>query len=109
MIEHINEWPWGKTITLIYADGQATVDMSFEKNNPGVCYLSGLSVIPEARRQGMASSLMQHCINYCRANDIFRIDINSVKEPFIMDFYHKLGFIDLDENEGFMRMYRMIK
>ena len=51
MVVHENEWPWGKTVTLIYAVGEGTVDMSFEKNNPGVCYISGLSVIPEERKR----------------------------------------------------------
>lgn len=109
MTTHENKWPWGKTVTFIWSDGVATVDMSFEKNNPGVCYISGLSVVPERRRQGLGLCLMEECINYCQKQDIFRIDLNSVTEPFVMDFYHKLGFQDLDENEGFMRMYKLLK
>lgn len=109
MTIHENEWPWGKTVTFIYSDGVGTVDMSFEKNNPGVCYLSGLSVIPEHRRKGLALVLMEECINYCQKQNIFRIDLNSVQEDWLMNFYHKLGFCDIEENEGFMRMYKMLK
>lgn len=109
MTIHENEWPWGKTVTLVIADGSAMVDMSFEKNNPGVCYLSGLSVVPEKRRQGLALNLMRECEYYCFKNNIFRISLNSVQEEWLMDFYHKLGFIDIEEREGFMDMYKMLK
>lgn len=109
MVVHENEWPWGKTVTLIYTVGEGTVDMSFEKNNPGVCYISGLSVIPEERKRHIGFCLMEECINYCQKHDIFRIDLNSVQTDWLMAFYHKLGFQDIEENEGFMRMYKMLK
>lgn len=108
-IIHENKWPWGKTVSIIIADGAAMVDMSFEDNDPGVCYLSGLSVVPEKRKQGLATNLVRECEFYCVKRGIFRIDLNSVQEPFIMDFYHKLGFTDIKENDGFMRMYKIIK
>ena len=89
--------------------------MSFEKENPGVCYISGLSVLPHHRKQGIATYLIQEAVNYCladtletRDNPIFRIDLNSVMEPFVLDFYHKLGFIDIKEDGGYMRMYKII-
>jgi ribosomal protein S18 acetylase RimI-like enzyme len=109
MVIHENEWPWGKTVTVIWSDGVATINMSFEKNNPGVCYLSGLSVIPERRREGLALIMMEECINYCQKHNIFRIDLNSVQRDWLMHFYHQLGFINIEENEGFMRMYKMLK
>lgn len=112
---HHNEWPWGRTVTIITQDGVGTVEMSFEKDNPGVCYVSGLSVLPHQRKQGLATYLMNECIDYCLTdnlethdNPIFRIDLNSVMEPFVLDFYHKLGFINIKEDEGYMRMYKII-
>jgi hypothetical protein len=58
---------------------------------------------------------MKECIDYCltdnletRDNPIFRIDLNSVMEPFVLDFYHKLGFIDSKEDGGYMGMYKII-
>jgi ribosomal protein S18 acetylase RimI-like enzyme len=112
---HHNEWPWGKTVTIITQDGAGIIEMSFEKDNPGVCYVSGLSVLPNYRKKGIATYLMNECINYCLTdnienydNPIFRIDLNSVMEPFVLDFYHKLGFTDIKEGEGYMRMYKII-
>lgn len=105
---HENKWPWGRTISIVVAGGAGMVDMSFDKNDCGVCYLSGLSVIPEYRRRGIAHYLMKECELYCRKNNMFRIDLNSVQESFVMDFYHKLGFKDIEERDGFMRMYKLL-
>ena len=112
---HHNEWSWGRTVTIITQDGAGTIEMSFEKDNPGVCYVSGLSVLPTYRKQGIATYLMNECIDYCLTdnlethnNPIFRMDLNSVMEPFVLDFYHKLGFTDIKEDGGYMRMYKII-
>lgn len=89
--------------------------MSFDKDNPGVCYVSGLSVLPHYRRQGIGTYLVNQCIDYCLTdhlenhdNPIFRMDLNSVMEPFVLDFYHKLGFHDIKEEGGYMRMYKIL-
>lgn len=109
MFTHENEWPWGKTVCISIADGAALVEMSFENDNPGICYISGLSVVPSKRRNGLATILMKQCIDYCKKmNCVFRLDLNSVLEPFVMDFYHKLGFIDLREKDGYMGMYMLL-
>lgn len=31
-----NEWPWGKSVYKIIADGAASVDITFDKEDPGV-------------------------------------------------------------------------
>lgn len=38
LIWHHNTWPWGKTVKVIKSDGSAIVEMSFDDNQPGVCY-----------------------------------------------------------------------
>lgn len=106
---HKNFWPWGESVTCIWPDGCAMVELSFSNDNKGVAYLSGLSVIPEMRRKGVATTLMMWAEDYCENREIFRIDLSSVKEQFVMDFYHKLGYIDIKEDSGFMMMYKMIR
>lgn len=108
VIFHYNTWPWGKTVRIIKSDGSAIVEMSFEDNNPGVCYLSGLSVIAPQRRKGIAKKLMFACESYCRENGIFRIDLNSVLTDWVQDFYKKCGYVPTKEENGFMQMYKII-
>lgn len=109
MIIHENKWNWGSTATIVRDDGAAIVDLSFEDNDKGVCYLHGLSVIPVRRRKGHARALMFLAQEYCKEHGIFRIDLCAVQEPWLLDFYHKLGFVDIKEEEGLMRMYKMLK
>jgi GNAT superfamily N-acetyltransferase len=109
LIWHHNTWPWGKTVRIVTSDGSAIVEMSFEDINPGVCYLSGLSVIPPKRRKGIAKLLMFACESYCRENGIFRIDLNSVLTDWVQEFYKKCGYAPIKEENGFMQMYKIIK
>ena len=83
--------------------------LSFDRTNPGVCFLSSLSVIPNMRRKGVATFLMKEAERLCREMDIFRIDLKSVMIDFVMNFYHKLGFEDTEEVDGLMCMFKMLK
>lgn len=109
MVIHTNTWSWGETVLLVGFDGLGVVELYFEKKDPYVAYLSGLSVVPEARRKGYATILMQCAEDICRNRDVFRIDLRAVKEQFVMDFYHKLGFVDIEEEEGLMGMYKTLR
>lgn len=108
LIWHHNSWSWGKTVRIIKSDGMATVEMCFEDDNPGVCFLSGLSVEKSQRRKGIATHLIFVCESYCRAKGIFRIDLNSVLTDWVQAFYKKCGYITIKEEDGFVRMYKMI-
>jgi ribosomal protein S18 acetylase RimI-like enzyme len=109
LIWHHNTWPWGKTARVITADASGIVEMTFEDCNPGVCFISGLSVVPSMRRNGIATHLMLRCESYCRENGIFRLDLNSVMEDWVLDFYKKLGYTAIKEEGGFIQMFKLLK
>lgn len=109
LIWHHNTWPWGKTARVILDDASAIVEMSFENENPGVCFVSGLSVIPPRRKQGIAKHLMLACESYCRENGIFRMDLNSVETGWVLDFYKKLGYTPIKKKEGTIEMYKLLQ
>lgn len=108
LIWHHNTWTWGKTVRIIKSDGSAIVEMSFVDSNPGVCFLSGLSVIEPERKKGIAKHLMFACESYCREQGIFRIDLNSVLTDWVQDFYRKCGYTPIKEEDGVMQMYKLI-
>lgn len=54
-----NEWPWGKSVYRIIADGAAQISVTFDKSDPGVAWISGLIVAPEERRRGYATQLIE--------------------------------------------------
>ncbi len=107
---HENEWPWGTSAEIIGYSGAGIVQLSFENSNPGVCYLSGLSVEKGYRRLGYATKLLEECEKYCRRKGgIFRIDLSSVQTDYVHQFYLKHGFVDIKEEDGFIQMYKMLK
>ena len=109
MIIHENEWPWGKSAEIVGYRGYGIVHLSFEKANPGVCYLSGLSVMPKFRRFGYATRLLEECEKYCNERGIFRIDLSSVQTDYVHQFYLKHGYVDIKEEDGFIQMYKLLK
>ena len=109
LVVHENSWPWGRTVSFVFPDGKAMVDMSFDDEDIGVCYISGLRVTKDVRRKGRARFLMLSCIDYCERAGIFRIDLKSVDEDFVIEFYHSLGFEDIKEQDGFVIMSKMLK
>lgn len=108
-IAHTNYWNWGWSTHIIAEGGIACVTMSFDNDDPGVCFLSGLSVVPKHRRKGYATALMSFCEQMCKKNGIFRIDLRSVKVDFVLDFYHKIGYTSIRESDGVILMYKFIK
>lgn len=109
MIIHTNKWKWGESVDIIMFDGAGFVSLSFDDSNPYVCYVAELSVTPKCRKRGYARILMQEAERICKERKIFRIDLNSITEPFVVDFYHKIGFKDIREEDGLVRMYKKLK
>ena len=109
IVEHHNDWPWGHTITLVTEDGGGIVELSFEDTQPGVAYLSGLSVAFEFRRKGYSKVLLDYAEKVCELKNIFRIDLSSSTEQFVLDMYHSRGFVDIKMDSEFMKMYKFVQ
>ena len=93
IVEHNNRWHWGETVDLIAVNGVAAVKISFEDENPGVAFVSGLIVREEHRRQGWASALLEAVEHECRQRGCFRIDLETYVEPaWLEEFYIRRGF-----------------
>ena len=108
-IVHENKWPWGYTMDVISSRAEACVKLSFDNDNPGVCFLSGLSVLPQHRRKGFATNILDVCEQLCLERGIFRIDLNSVLTDYVQAFYKKWGFCPIKEENGLIQMYKIIK
>ena len=108
-VMHQEKWNWGETVQFVTPNGCGLAKMSFGNGSPGICYIAGLSVVPEMRRQGIATNLMRECEVYCKQRGIFRIDLNARLEGWLIDFYKGLGYTQLFEEDGEMKMYKMLR
>lgn len=115
-IEHKLGWVWGTEISLVAEDGLSFVSISFENENPGVGYISGLCVHETARRKGRASEMLSLCEYICDRERAFRIDLYSVPEDFVLKFYEKRGFtrvrrqdgVQVESEYGSVRMFKFV-
>lgn len=106
---HENIWPWGGwTAKIITPDASGMVMLTFDRANPGVAFLSELTVVPDMRRRGIGTALLEKAIEYCRAQAQFRIDLVTVTKDFVMEFYQKHGFDFAEERDGGIMMYKLL-
>ncbi len=99
-VEHKNEWAWGIEFTLVAEDGLSFVSISFESENPGVGYVSGLCVHESARKMGRASEMLELCESIGKREGAFRIDLYSVPHDYVLAFYEKRGFRRVVRRDG---------
>jgi ribosomal protein S18 acetylase RimI-like enzyme len=63
-----------------------------------VCHISLLFVDSAYHRKGIARSMLEKIIIYCKENgDCDEITVNS--SPYAIEIYHKLGFRDTDKEQ----------
>ena len=94
-IIHENIWPWGKNTIFVTEKGDGVASLDFDNNNPGVAFLSVISVVPMSRGRGKATALLERCIEYCREQGMFRIDLVSVPQVYVKSFYEGHGFFEV--------------
>jgi GNAT superfamily N-acetyltransferase len=57
----------------------------------GVAYLGWMGVLEDYREQGIGSLLIEELENWCRDNDIHKIELDT-QEEYLKIFYEKNGF-----------------
>ncbi len=53
-------------------------------------YIGRMAVLPQWRRQGLGTQILQSCINECKKSKVKQITLNA--QSYITDFYQKAGF-----------------
>ena len=103
---HRNEWIWGKTWVIVCDDGSGIIKISQDEDDGVV--LSGLSVLPESRGQGLGTLLI------LRAEDIVRDEIGEceitlsveTRSQNLIKWYEGLGYSVLSSEEEYTEMIK---
>jgi ribosomal protein S18 acetylase RimI-like enzyme len=96
---HRNEWIWGKTWVIVCEDGSGIIKVSQDPED-GVI-LSGLSVLPENRNQGIGTSLIKEAERIVR-DEIGEEEICLSVESWnknLIGWYERLGYSVLGPGE----------
>ena len=71
--------------------------VAYESPNPDVAYLNRLSVLHEARRQGLGEVLVAHVLALARSDAKKTVSIGVIGEHAALQaWYRRLGFLDGD-------------
>ena len=105
-VVHRNEWIWGKTWVIVCDDGSGIIKISQDEDDGVV--LSGLSVLPESRGQGLGTLLI------LRAEDIVRDEIGEceitlsveTRSQNLIKWYESLGYSVLSSEEEYTEMIK---
>ena len=106
---HRNEWIWGKTWVIVCDDGSGIIKVSQDPEEGVV--LSGLSVLPENRNQGIGTSLIKEAERIVQ-DEIGEEEICLCVESWnknLIGWYEKLGYFVLGPGEyGYTNMIKIL-
>ena len=107
IIRHENNWYWGKSITFITNKCTGFVTVSIYNDTDDFCYVHGLSVLPEQRKQGIGDYLLDVAEQFAIENNIKKIIIDADKrDKWIKDWYKRRGYKVYSYGK---HLYHMIK
>ena len=104
VVIHSNRWFWGIAEYIIIAGGNGTCKVCFEDRDPGVAYLSDVSVHISARGQGLGNELLKIAIERARLAGCKTLRLWANPNDWPIEWYKRHGFVykwtnldDMDE------------
>lgn len=100
VIYHNCTWWWGETVKIILSSGQGIIEVQLDKSTPNIAYLSGLSVLPECRRQQLGKQLIEYATNIAidKGKKFLLLTADKTNE-WLVNWYKRLGFEIWSEEE----------
>ncbi len=89
----LSELERGQEYFLFTEDGLAKGCVAFEQPDENTAYLNRLSVLPEHRRKGIGTRLVNHILGYSKKKRVTLVSIGIIAEHTrLKEWYLKLGF-----------------
>ena len=74
--------------------------VALEQPNTGVCYLERLAVLPNQRRRGFGTALVNHVLSESKLLGVNYVSIGIIAEHTeLKNWYKKLGFVEGESKE----------
>ena len=100
VIYHNCTWWWGETVKIILSSGQGIIEVQLDKSTPNIAYLSGLSVLPESRRNQLGTQLIAYATNVAIDKGLKFLQLTADKtNEWLVNWYKRLGFEIWSEEE----------
>lgn len=110
MIVHENTWRWGKSDTLVLAEGRAFCTVSIETDEPSVAFLSHVSVYEPYRRQGLGNMLLRAAEEYARKRGAREICLWADPDEWPIEWYKRKGYVIYrNGKKGYIALKKSLK
>ena len=90
--QQICRWPDHKAITIIADNETASCRIHIYDEEPNMAVISDLYVAQEERGKGIATKLIQYCIDQAKAQSCTAVSLRSDNDDFVRKWYQRLGF-----------------
>ena len=91
----ISDFERGEQYFLYYENEKIVGCVAFEQPNKNVGYLNRLSVLPDNRKKGIGTKLVNHTLDYAKSKGVNEISIGIIaKHKILKNWYLRLGFIE---------------
>jgi len=79
---------------ILHKDGRPCGCVALERANPDVCYLERLAVLPEQRRKGYGTTLVNYVFDQAKKIGAKRLEIGIIaKDTRLKNWYERFGFV----------------
>lgn len=90
--QQICRWPDHKAITIIAETETASCRIHIYDEEPDMAVISDLYVAQGERKKGIATKLIQYCIDHAKAQGCTAVSLRSDNDDFVRQWYQRLGF-----------------
>ncbi|NTW30905.1 MAG: GNAT family N-acetyltransferase [Candidatus Moranbacteria bacterium] len=87
----MRQWIRDETVYLIEEDGTIVGDISYRVKDADHAYVSGLIIVPEFQRRGLARKAMKMLLEELREFDRVSLDVHP--DNHAVKLYESLGFV----------------
>jgi N-acetylglutamate synthase-like GNAT family acetyltransferase len=85
----------GQQYFIVTEEGKSAGCVAFEQPESEVAYLNRLAVLPECRKKGLGTALVEHIVEYSRKKKVRTISIGIIAEHTeLKDWYTRQGFVE---------------
>lgn len=93
---HSNHWFWGDSEYIIYGHGEGIIHMQIQDDYADTAVLSGLSVIPAYRNNGLATKLLEFAEMEASKRGCKHVNLGTEKNTWLVEWYKRKGYRVVD-------------
>lgn len=108
-IKHVNEWYWGKSMTIVMDNGLAFVTINLYDDEPKYANISGLTVHKIIRHHGYGTIMLKEAEQEIKKLGYNTIYLACQKDSWIEEWYKRKGYVNCGDDpngDGYLSLMK---